>query len=65
MISLHNKKSLKIYTKGVLKRPENAGVIYKFRGDNLYHQKSYTEALDLYKEGLGFIFLCFIFEILV
>lgn len=32
--------------------PENAGVIYKFRGDNLYHQKSYTEALDLYKEGL-------------
>jgi hypothetical protein len=43
----------------------NAGVIYKFRGDNLYHQKSYTEALDLYKEGLGFIFLCFIFEILV
>lgn len=32
--------------------PDNAGVIYKFRGDNLYHQKSYIEAIDCYKDGL-------------
>lgn len=32
--------------------PENAGIVYKFRGDNMYHQKHYTEAIDSYKEGL-------------
>ncbi|XP_063443847.1 uncharacterized protein C8orf76 homolog [Mytilus trossulus] len=32
--------------------PDNAGHVYKFRGDNLYHQKQYTEAIDSYKEGL-------------